>query len=106
MVGEGEEQQGQEPTTEHFSQSLLSQFDHFGLIEAAVRRKRSVEEQEEQEEQEQLEQVEEEEEVIGPRLKRSVDGTTQREITCESLFGGSALYWKYDFEVPSSCWSK
>ena len=104
MAGEGQEQQGQSPTTEHFSRSLLSQFDHFGLIEAAVRRKRSVEEQE------QLEQVEEEEEeeedVVGPRLKRSVDGTTQREITCESLFGGSALYWKYDFEVPSSCWSK
>ena len=105
MVGEGEEQQDQAPTTEHFSQSLLSQFDHFGLIEAAVRRKRSVEEQEEQEQLEQVEE-EEEEDVVGPRLKRSVDGTTQREITCESLFGGSALYWKYDFEVPSSCWSK
>ena len=44
--------------------------------------------------------------MSGLRLKRSVDGARQREITCESLFGGSALYWKYDYEVPASCWSK
>ena len=88
------------PTTEHFSQSLLSQFDHFGLIEAALRRKRSMDKDEQEEEEE------EEEEVTGQRLKRSVNGATEREVTCEALFGGSALYWKYDFEVPTSCWSK
>ena len=40
------------------------------------------------------------------RVKRSINTETQREMACEPLFGGSSLYWKYDYEVPSYCWSK
>ena len=41
------------------------------------------------------------------RVKRSVDTLTQREITCSSLYqSGQNLYWKYQYQIPNSCWSK
>ena len=47
------------------------------------------------------------EEVRDPvRVKRSIDTETQRELTCSELWGGTSLYWKYDYEVPAYCWSK
>ena len=36
----------------------------------------------------------------------SINSETQRKLTCTSLFGGSSLYWKYDYEVPDTCWSE
>ena len=36
----------------------------------------------------------------------SINTETQRELTCTSLFGGSSLYWKYDYQVPDTCWSE
>ena len=47
---------------------------------------------------------------VHSRAKRSLDTSTDpmysRTIKCESLFGGSAAYWKYDYEVPQYCFSK
>ena len=31
---------------------------------------------------------------------------TKRVFTCESIFGDTAGYWNYGYEVPSSCWRK
>ena len=40
------------------------------------------------------------------RVRRSVNTETQREATCTELWGGSSLYWRYDYEVPGHCWSE
>ena len=42
------------------------------------------------------------------RNKRSIenDPMYSRTITCQSLFGGSAAYWKYESQVPKYCFSK
>ena len=45
---------------------------------------------------------------VQSRVKRSIetDPMYSRTIKCESLFGGSAAYWSYDYEVPEYCFSK
>ena len=55
--------------------------------------------------------TEEEDEVTSltppGREKRAVDDLTQREITCSDLHqSGQNLYWKYQYKIPDSCWSK
>ena len=30
----------------------------------------------------------------------------KRFFECTDLFNGAAAYWKYEFEIPESCWSK
>ena len=45
--------------------------------------------------------------VPASREKRAVDDLTQREITCTGLDQTAQnLYWKYQYKIPSSCWSK
>ena len=67
-----------EEGSQHYSSEVLERFDDVDILAAAQRL----------------------------REKRSVDPITERQVTCESLWGGSALYWKYDYQVPSSCWSE
>ena len=45
---------------------------------------------------------------VHSKVKRSIDTDPMysRTIKCESLFGGSAAYWSYDYEVPEYCFSK
>ena len=40
------------------------------------------------------------------RYKREVDALTTRQIECVNLWDGVKGYWKYDFEIPTSCYSK
>ena len=30
----------------------------------------------------------------------------KRFFECTDLFNGAAAYWKYEYEIPDSCWSK
>ena len=47
------------------------------------------------------------EDEVEVRAKRSVETLTQREITCTALYqSGQTLYWKYQYQVPHSCWSE
>ena len=40
------------------------------------------------------------------RYKREADALTTRQIECVNLWDGVKGYWKYDFEIPTSCYSK
>ena len=45
----------------------------------------------------------------GPRYPRSADSpnlSTERVMTCSPWMGDTAAYWKYEYEVPASCYSK
>ena len=48
------------------------------------------------------------EDPFNSRTKRSIetDPMYSRTIKCESLFGGTAAFWKYDHQVPQYCFSK
>ena len=96
--GDTEEQSEQSEQSEHYSSQVIQRFDNLDIIAAAERyrsHKRSLDVGTDS-----VTSV-----VTGRRQKRSLDTVTQREVTCESLWGGTALYWKYEYEVPYSCWS-
>ena len=77
------EEEKEEEEAEHYSREVLERFDNLDIL-AAAERKRGV----------------------PVRRRRSVDTITEREVTCESLWDGSVLYWKYEYEIPSFCHSE
>ena len=41
------------------------------------------------------------------RKKRNVvSKSLEQEVSCVSYGGGTRAYWKYDYTLPASCWSK
>ena len=75
--------------------------------EADVQRSEDTELQREAEESVMKSEDTELQREVNERVKRSVDTLTQREITCSSVYqSGQSLYWKYQYQIPHSCWSK
>ena len=42
----------------------------------------------------------------GRRKRQALDTSVQREVECVNWLEDTAAYWKYDLEIPASCYSK